>query len=65
MILTATYNGKNSHLANVKDLKFDFFDLQYNKITFHEYWQLNSEFTDSDFEKGFELITKNYNIKLN
>lgn len=65
MILTATYNGKNSHLANVKELKFDFFDVQYNKLTFHEYCQLNPEYTDSDFEKGFELITKNYNIKLN
>lgn len=65
MILTATYNGKKSHIANVKDWKFDFFDVQYNKLTFHEYCQLNPEYTDSDFEKGFELIAKNYNIKLN
>lgn len=65
MILTATYNGKKNHIANVKDLKFDFFDVQYNKLTFHEYCQLNPEYTDSDFEKGFELIAKNYNIKLN
>lgn len=65
MILTATYNGKKSQIANVKDLKFDFFDVQYNKLTFHEYCQLNPEYTDSDFEKGFELIAKNYNIKLN
>lgn len=65
MILTATYNGKKSHIANVKNIKFDFFDVQYNKLTFHEYCQLNPEYTDSDFEKGFELIAKNYNIKLN
>lgn len=38
---------------------------QYDKLTFHEYCELNPEYTDSDFEKGFELIAKNYNIKLN
>lgn len=64
MVLTATYNGKNKILANVKDVKFEFFNPQYEKITFHDYCQLNPKFTDSDFEEGFKLIAKNYKFKL-
>lgn len=47
-----------------KDVKFEFFNPQYEKITFHDYCQLNPEFTDSDFEEGFKLIAKNYEFKL-
>lgn len=64
MVLTATYNGKKKILANVKNAKFEFFNNQYEKITFHDYCHLNSEFTDSDFEQGFKLIAKNYEFNL-
>lgn len=64
MVLTATYNGKKKILANVKNVRFEFFNNQYGKITFHDYCQLNPEFTDSNFEEGFKLIAKNYEFKL-